>query len=132
MDENIVLSETELARWLTYRDEEASDFVHIWAHLRPQWSNVDLGLDDDSYYLYYGHPLWLYFKNSYDIDSTAWLPMCICESPYIPLPRSKYRLDISDTDFETVKKFVIHYESLLRQVADGESSGILFDVMSRN
>ncbi len=130
MEERFMLSEKEYARWLTFRDEEASDFVHIWAHLRPDVIRVDLGFDDDGYYRYNDHPLWLYFKNSYDTDSNDWLPMCVCGSPYIPLPESRYQLNIADADFEAVKEFTRRYGRLLKRVADGESSVLVFDAIN--
>lgn len=125
----MILSPQELNRWLKYRDEEASYFVHIWTHLRPQWFKVDIGLDDDGYYQYYDHPLWLYFKNSYYTANNNWLPLCICAEPHIPLPESTYELIISEHDFNTVKKFARRYADQLKQVADGKNSSLIFDAL---
>ena len=124
------LSQQELNRWLDYREDEVSYFVHIWAHLSPQWSKIDLGLDDDGYYQFYGHPLWLYFKNSYDTESYDWLPLSIDANPHIPLPESMYELKISEQDFNTVKEFALRYANILKKVADGESSALIFDALS--
>lgn len=119
-----ILKGKEYRRWRRYRQDEASSFVHIWAHLSP-YLNVDIGLDDDGYHKYFHHPLWIYFKNSYETDSREWLPLIVDGTEcYIPLP--EYHLHISEEDFREIVSFAGYYSKLIKRLADSEMNFGLF------
>lgn len=77
---------------------------------------VYIQIDNWSRFKYLEHPLWIYFKNSYDDRSNEWLPLVVSEKPYLPFPRKKVK--ITKEDFEKIVEFVSRYSSELRAVAD--------------
>lgn len=122
-DKKYLLNGPDYANWLEYSRYESSEFVHIWAHLKP-WLNVDIGLDDDEYYKLNRHPLWIYFRNGYD-DSADWLPLIITPKRcYIPLP--SHKLNITYSDYHAVCEFGQTFHTYLKQLADGAISFIQF------
>lgn len=124
MDDNkFILKDADYSNWLEYSRYESSEFVHIWAHLKP-WLKVDIGLDDDAYYKQNAHPLWLYFRNGYN-DTANWLPLIVTpERCYIPLP--SHKLNIIHSDYQAVCGFGQTFHASLQQLADCDISFIQF------
>lgn len=120
----------QLKRYLEYSRYEISYFVHIWTHIK-NWLPVDIALDDDAYYKYNSHPVWLYFRNSYDDSCEDWLPVVVDKNPYIPL--SDAHLNIAYLDYLSVCQFIHTYCELIKKLADSEIniSDFVSNVMKR-
>ncbi len=101
--------------WSNYRNDENSCF-HLLPRSLYHWINVDIKLDNCQSYQKRGHPLWIYFRNSYNESEEEWIPLTVDRKPIIPFPDLK--LKISQNHFKEVSDFVSYYSDLLRELAD--------------
>lgn len=78
--------------------------------------SVDIMVDNDATYEYMKHPVWIYFRNSYDNNSNEWIPLVVSKQPYLPYPNK--RVKISNEDFYKVLEFVYEYRIVLKALAN--------------
>lgn len=109
-----VISSQEYTRWKEYSDEESAAFAYVL----PRWLNVEIALDDNSFYKRNNYPLWLYFRNGYG-EEKEWLPVLANDS-LCKLPTMNMDLHISTTDFVAIYMFAKNFKEELEQLADGE------------
>lgn len=80
------------------------------------WLDVDIRLDHCQSYLKYGHPLWIYFRNSHDDSEDYWIPLVVDSKPFIPFPGLKPK--ISQYHFRQVCDFVSYHSDFIKELAD--------------
>lgn len=98
-----------------YHSDEISEFIHIYTKFHP-WLHVDILLDDDEQYIINKHPLWIYFRNSYNNDIIDFIPLVITPTYcYIPMD---VKLNISYYDFDEVRQFCMTFYNIIKSIAD--------------
>lgn len=90
--------------WLTR--VEISDSVHC-----------DTWVDDGEGYKKEGHPLWLWFRNGYNIEEDVATPIAVSNNPQLVFD---VPLKISLAEFNTVRGFIIENVDFLKRLADME------------
>lgn len=77
---------------------------------------IDIMVDNDATYEYMEHPVWIYFRNGYEVDCNDWIPITVSKNPYLPYKNK--RIEISKQDFDEVVEFVYEYRIVLKALAN--------------
>jgi hypothetical protein len=116
--------EKDITPYETLEDYYSENDEDMWEfrRLSPQTTglSVDVFVDDNQAYKHHNHPIWVYFRNTYNSDKHDYLPMLINEHPHIPLIQPK--INISSKDVEEIKRFIIkNYLPLLQMSKEGSA-----------
>lgn len=104
-------------KWLSYKEDEHDEFVHLHKNLYAIL-DIDIALDDDMSYIYREHPLWLYFRNGYN-NENDWIPLVISETEcYIPL--QDMQLNITAYDYAQLCMYGKTFYKFIKRLADKE------------
>jgi hypothetical protein len=95
-------------------EEEGFFFNFLW----PGESGLAVPILYDVYqcYIEYNHPLWIYFRNSYDNHSGAYMAITVSDNPRVITKGRKIR--ISKSDLIDIINFVIRNQKLLKEISD--------------
>lgn len=85
---------------------------------------VDIQVDNNMTFSFMEHPVWIYFRNSYDNNSNEWIPLVVSKQPYLPYPNK--RIKITNEDFEEIIDFVYEFRRELKALALSKISTISF------
>lgn len=124
---NTVIVENNWRGYYDYASYQAEDEDELMEYslIKPKFSglNVDIYVDDGGAYIRHEHPLWVYFRNGYSKTDNV-LPISVENNPKILV--NDYKLNISKTDFDSIRYFVQSNINLLFSFADGKISHEVF------